>query len=354
MTHHVSPLLTIVAMVLGSLSMPCLADQKSCGVEAAYGAVHAIGINPECEFVNLLTPDYISQLGGSTAVDVCKAVERLGAQATYLQGLGWASLLYAEHPMILHVSSDGQLEAANHWLLFLGVQDGMAKVVDGGGKPEAWPLDRLLIRWRGLAIAVTPRGEADQAKWSLNFGETALSLGVLVGALAAALLFSTIFSSWASARFPAVLTGVALSLAASVFTVSGVRFPIPTEASTRYAYAAIDGPEFDETRLGEFLSLLDDPGNATLLDCRYYSDHSRFPIPGTLNVPIDAKSHEMVAALADKDRTAPIVIFCTSERCGFSERMAVRLTGLGFTNLKIFRGGYVEWFYHDQTEARQS
>jgi rhodanese-related sulfurtransferase len=352
MIRHVRAAITLsTAVVLaGQLAKPCIGDQKSCGVEAAYGAMHALGITPDCAFVDLLTTEYISQIGGSTAQDVCNAVERLGAEATYLQGLGWASLLHAKHPMILHVSSDGQLEAANHWLLFLGVRDGMAKVVDGGGTPESWPLERLLVRWRGLAVVVTPPGQKDQASWLLNFYETMMSLSVAAVALAIAQIFRTVSFSRTLTGFAAAFLGVALTVAAFVIGVSGSYFPSPTQPSTRYAVAAIDGADFEIIDLNGFLSLMDDPGEATLLDCRYRPDSLKFPIPGTMNVPIDAKSHEMAEALSGKQPAEPIVIFCANKRCGFSERMAVRLVGMGFTNLKIFRGGYVEWRYRGRVE----
>jgi rhodanese-related sulfurtransferase len=343
----------LVGLIFLFGSLPCgssCADQKACGVEAAFGAVHALGMTPEVNYSDLLTKEYISELSGSTASDICKLVGRLGGEAVFLEGLGWASLQSTNHPLILHVSSDGQLEASNHWLLFLGVRDNMAKVVDGGGTVEEWPWDRLLARWRGRAIVVTPKDDASSATAGLNFAETSFAIGLAIGAVALGLVLSNLRPS-GKFSFPIVFIGVALGLCIAMRLSSRVELAFPVGMTGRYVFAAIDGPPHETIDLSDFNAWLARPGNITFIDCRYRADFLQSPIPGTISIPVDAKTHEIVTTLEGKDRSQPIVIFCASDRCRFSEFMAVRLTGLGFTDLRIFRGGYAEWLHRSEAEA---
>jgi hypothetical protein len=58
----------LLFIIMGfSLFQTVLADQRTCGVEAAFGAVHAMGIETSVRFEELLTTEYVSHRGGSTA-----------------------------------------------------------------------------------------------------------------------------------------------------------------------------------------------------------------------------------------------------------------------------------------------
>ncbi|MFN7874371.1 MAG: rhodanese-like domain-containing protein [Pirellula sp.] len=337
-----------LSIVLGfSLFQTVLADQRTCGVEAAFGAVHAIGIEPSVRFEELLTTEYVSHRGGSTADDVCKAVRKLGARGTYLQGMGSVSLLGTKHPLILHVYSDGQLQSPNHWLLFLGMEDGLAKVVDGGGVQEKWPLERLLARWPGRAIVVSPSESNQYFASTLTFLEAGSFVAIIV--LAFVIGKSSLKLTWKSEWLRFLLASTGIVAAVGVFSswVSAGKLPLPFNASTRYIFAALDGAPCEYVDLKEFLLAIksesDSKSDTVVVDCRYESDTKRFPVPGTIPVSLDEKTASIARSMEFINRDRTILLFCLSERCRFSEVMAIRLTGLGFHKFKIFRGGYEEW-----------
>jgi rhodanese-related sulfurtransferase len=43
------------------------------------------------------------------------------------------------------------------------------------------------------------------------------------------------------------------------------------------------------------------------------------------------------------DRTAPIVTYCSNQACPNSQRVADRLTALGYTNVRKYAGGIEDW-----------
>jgi len=318
-------------------------DNKDCGVKAAYGAVSALGIKPKLTFADLLTAEYISQRSGSTAIDVCKAVGALGGEARYLQGMGWPSLVDSSFPLILHVASDGQLQSANHWILYLGMDGSEARVVNSSGIVELWPMERLLVRWRGRGIVVAPKEHGTQAKHLLNRAELFWLGGLLVGAFSLAKLGDASLNRIRAWKYPITLSIITLFIATFSALGSRARPLLPINATSRYAQAALSGAQHEYIDWHSFKQLLNAPGETVLVDCRYKADYDFAPIPNTVSIPIDAEIGEIERALHGRQASDPIVLFCMSSKCQFSEVMTIRLTAMGFRNLSVWKGGYREW-----------
>ena len=71
---------------------------------------------------------------------------------------------------------------------------------------------------------------------------------------------------------------------------------------------------------------------------KYYADQH---LPNALNMP-----HEQVDALAPAllpDKSAEIVVYCANIQCQNSHIAAHRLTGLGYTNVAVYRDGKQDW-----------
>jgi rhodanese-related sulfurtransferase len=122
-----------------------------------------------------------------------------------------------------------------------------------------------------------------------------------------------------------------------------VAVPLPFNATARYVTAALDGAKVKYVDLPEFLQAIESQSDTVVVDCRYESDSNAYPVPGTIPVSVSAKIASIERSMESINRDRPLLLFCLSERCGFSEVMAIRLTGLGFHKFKIFRGGYAEW-----------
>lgn len=82
-------------------------------------------------------------------------------------------------------------------------------------------------------------------------------------------------------------------------------------------------------------------GAAVIVDARTakYDDGKR--IPGALSVPADATPEQIAAALPDK--SAKIVVYCTSPKCPASAMLAKTLVKHGYTAVHKYPDGIEGW-----------
>jgi len=64
-------------------------------------------------------------------------------------------------------------------------------------------------------------------------------------------------------------------------------------------------------------------------------------IPGALSIP-DSEFEQMTGQLP-QDKNKLLVFYCEGYQCKLSHKSAQRAIALGFTNVKVFSGGYPEW-----------
>jgi len=64
-------------------------------------------------------------------------------------------------------------------------------------------------------------------------------------------------------------------------------------------------------------------------------------LPGALNLPLSALPSQARSLLPDPD--AEVVVYCTGPTCQNSHVAQLALTGLGYRQVRVFRGGKAEW-----------
>ena len=64
-------------------------------------------------------------------------------------------------------------------------------------------------------------------------------------------------------------------------------------------------------------------------------------IMGAWNIPFFFELTFKLDSLQGKQ--SPVVVYCSGEECGSSEDLAYELQAEGFTNLYVFKGGWIEW-----------
>lgn len=325
----------------------------TCGLRAAYGAVVAAGLTPQCSFESLLNDNYVGSLAGSSDEEVIAAVQTLGGYARRVDGGGALFLRSSTSPLILHVCSEGQLSQPNHWLLFLGCERSQAIVVDTNGEAFRMRLDALLLRWRGTAVVVT----ADEPFSLLDSIPLPMTrLAFFACSLAVPALFLQRFSGVREPTRRAALMSVGLSTAwviAFAFFIQGSVAPITATALTNYSLATDGLLNPIECDL-DSVQRASRQGDAALVDCRYSRDFAYGTIPGSLNLPIDADFEEFRRIVASLSRTRPIIVFCQSTGCRFSDVVSVRLREHGFEDIKLYRKGYVGFQVASEQKARRS
>jgi rhodanese-related sulfurtransferase len=85
-----------------------------------------------------------------------------------------------------------------------------------------------------------------------------------------------------------------------------------------------------------------DSKNALFIDSRHEIDYKEGHIGGAVNVVLKAFDtyHELLAKIP-KDKL--LIVYCNGAECNSSLELAVKLMESGFTNVKVFFGGWQEW-----------
>lgn len=85
-----------------------------------------------------------------------------------------------------------------------------------------------------------------------------------------------------------------------------------------------------------------DSGEAIFIDARHTFDYKMGHIKGAINIPlVEYDQMKTVINALPKEKT--IVVYCDGAECNSSIQFAVKLSGEGFSNVKIFFGGWREW-----------
>lgn len=86
-----------------------------------------------------------------------------------------------------------------------------------------------------------------------------------------------------------------------------------------------------------------DRGEGFFVDARSRYSYYELHIPGAVSLSaskFDSQYEEFENAIA---KDALLIIYCQSITCRYSDVVANKLKGLGYRNIKIFAGGWVEW-----------
>jgi rhodanese-related sulfurtransferase len=84
-----------------------------------------------------------------------------------------------------------------------------------------------------------------------------------------------------------------------------------------------------------------DAGSVTVVDALGGEYYAKQHLPGAIPL-VEADVADRATALLP-DRNGPIVTYCTNPSCPNSERVADRLTALGYTDVRRYREGIEDW-----------
>lgn len=332
----------------GESSIPDVSSEAGayCGLYCVYATLHAHG--KRIEFPTLLKMRYIGEMSGSSIQELSLAATDNGLQTLAMSGLSRANLVTAQSPIILHVSTADAPGYFNHWILFLGMENGLAKVVDAPHKPELIPVADVLARWDGVGLYVS-----DQAPYAGTLKAQAICTGENL-ALAACLLVlvsllrrvsrrhcvgpDAVRPSWQLAGMILVVAG---GLAVTWHTLAEdgyVRNPVAIRTVVQQ-----HRPSFlPKLTIPELEQSLKDP-NVVVIDARYPRDFESGHVPGAINVPVFTTQVERRKLLADLPKGTRVIVYCQSEGCQFDETLGAALYAEGIENVALFPGGIRQW-----------
>ena len=318
-----------------------------CGISCVYAAFRLHG--RQVSFDSLLDARYVTSQQGSRVRDLLRAIEEHGGHALAIDNLSADALRAAEHPMILHVRRPGHQTTYSHWVLFLGVEDGQARLLDPPEELETIPLAELLALWDGTAILVT---REPPSLLSLRIASWSWFVASLLGCAALLVLARQIGS--ASRLSPRVFPYLALpALVLLAAVLSHLLWP-EGFFRNRGAIAQVAGRYFEPrlTQLDYTQTRQMVKEGAVLLDARTPDAFEYDRLPNALNWPITASLSERNRLFARLPADRPVIVYCQSSGCTWAATVASDLILRGHPNVFVYRGGVNDWFTQEVADAR--
>lgn len=321
-----------------------------CGIYALIACLDTFGIRPH--FEEFFVAEFVGSFQGSSDSELRKAAQTYGLYGKTYSGLTWQEIKASKSPMILHFRSTYADSKFNHWVAYLGVDGGKARIIDIPHRIATIPFSEILAKWDGTAIVISKEPiQGDfiaTARWNY-LSMILLLLGILVAARAffwdhdnENFLALTFFQKIKLAIIQtSALLGVLFVVGILYHALSPIGFlrnPSAVAEVTR-RYYSIDVPEIDITETERAI----ESKTIQLYDARYSRDYVRGTIPSAKNLSINSSLTERQQMLGATPKSQRIVVFCQSSGCGYADEVAQFLKFYGYENVVIFRGGYREW-----------
>jgi len=320
-----------------------------CGLYCLYTVMKTSGISSD--FKNLLKPEYISSRKGSSIAELKKAAEDNGLYAEPAAKLTSSVLRLSQHPVVLHVKSSGDKKEYDHYELYLGTQNGQARLFDPPNPVQLIPFRELAPRWdgTGLIVSSVPIDLSDifapARKRFMIYASIAVAIILMVrwgrGRWLKSLrimsrhkLIGLSMAQGASLAILALLLGIVYHFSND----EGFLAHANATTSLQKAHKGNFIPKVSKNKVERLLG-----SNTVFIDARLARDFNSGHIEGAISVPVDANDTERYKATAGIAKDAPIVIYCQSAGCKFAEKVTIKLKSDGFRNISIFRGGWYEW-----------
>ncbi|MBI3409993.1 MAG: hypothetical protein HY040_16760 [Planctomycetes bacterium] len=312
-----------------------------CGVQALARAMTMQGRS--VPFVDLVKPEFITSKRGSSAADLSRAARHFGFEP-YVRGkLSCFVLRNLDRPAILHVKNHPTSGDYNHWVLFAGCSEGKARIYDGSEPLATMNFEELASIWDGTAVIIDTDNSA--GLWVL-FSSACwyLFLAGLVTALVNLLVFvaprvPTVGYRWINEVLLIIAVTILCPFLFASLNPGGFLSSEKTLASLREYNRPHFLPHF---RLAEAEAWTNEAGNLTI-DARLPDSYESGHLPNSINVPYYLSVGEMGDIMNKRPKEQPILVYCESYGCYFSDVVARKLLDLGYHNLFLFREGWQGW-----------
>ena len=319
-----------------------------CGLYCLYALMKMAG--EEVDFVELVKNEYIGSHKGSSIGELKNAAEDYGLFAVPVGKLSSLGLRNCPYPVILHVKSDAASREYDHYELFLGTENGKAKIFNPPNPVRLVPFAELAPRWDGNGLFVS----TEPIELSAVFAP-AWKRFIIYAAIVIAII---LILHWAKRLVPVTLTNsrikvMCLSIAQTTGFIilavligmfyhfangAGLLANANATASIQKAHLGNFIPKINEKKVHKLLNT-----DTVFIDARLRRDYEAGHLEGAISVPVDSNDIERQKAIADIAKDARIVLYCQSSACKYAEIVAIKLIDDGYSNISIYKGGWAEW-----------
>lgn len=317
-----------------------------CGIECLYVVLK--NAEPETDIRNLLKPEFISSKEGSSLLDLKKAATSFGMSAEVVTNFSCSDIKALSMPIILHVKSKPESLKYDHYWLYTG--NGKARIFDPPNRIETIPYYKLASRWDGMGLIVS----TEPIELAEILAPARKRFAIFAGAVIAAIVLVKVAGGYLTRKVGSV--GKSLRLGFSIVQTGGL-VAVALFVGVIYHFANDEGflahagatEPIVKASIGSFIPKVSSRdvekayGSAVIIDARRAVDYKAGHIKGAINIPMTLCAAGRSAKLAEVAKDSRLVIYCQSAGCPYAERVAVNLMEDGFTNLAIYKGGWVDW-----------
>jgi len=326
-----------------------------CGLYCVYFAMRMHG--RDVSFRDLLDAKYLPKDDGSPLSKLRQAAEDHGMHGVILDQMSSRDLRSSPHPVVLHTRGRTGQSIYDHYVLYVGEEVGKARFIDPADPAELKkvPFVELVKEWDGYGLILAPT--------EIDVDRIVQSSRLVRGAWGIAFIFVVLLVRWYEGRREkassaprvssrlmrsglqcgTILTvSVLASMVYHALSEEGLLAQSGASASVALSHAGGLIPELS----ADAVKLALDSG-ATVIDARAESSYRFGHLPGAINVPLYARSHERRRILEDVPKSSKIIVYCQSNRCDYAVRIGVWMIEEGYTDVAVFKGGWQEWNARD-------
>jgi rhodanese-related sulfurtransferase len=317
-----------------------------CGIFTLYAAMRLH--NRTVSIDSLMKPEFVSSAAGSTLFDLQRAADQHRFFSMAMQRMTIADLRQSPVPVILHTQSREGTGVYDHYILFVQADEAGALVLDAPNPLRHVPFTELSRVWGGVGLAVSSEPIAEGRLLAAGRVQLLIYTVIVITGIAIAQAFAAPLGRRTQV-WPALLqwsaqagclVGLAVGMGVAYHCWAAAGFLAVPRATAAVDQAHIVSPL-------QYASVVEVHAavkrGAVLVDARLASDFHSEHLNGSINIhaAMDSKARE--AALKDFSHATPLIVFCKSANCGYSTAVAKTLLRDGYTDVRIFRGGWNDW-----------
>lgn len=304
----------------------------------------------ETDFRKWLKPEYLGSKKGSSLAELKKASLDNGLYAQAVTNMTVQELKSSDYPIILHVKRDRQENTYNHYVLFLGEKDGKAMIFDAP-KPTAYlPFYKLAPIWDGTGLIVSHEPIPLAEVFAPARKQYAMFTGAIIGIIAAIRTSRKYFIGLVESFVRSWRLGMSIVQGGGVIVfalLAGMVFHFFSE--TGFLAHPGEVETVIKANLVSFIpkvSANDVKANrdtATIIDARQVIDYNAGHIERAINIPTVLNAAERNAKLSTVPKDKQLIVYCQSAGCPYAKITASNLVEDGFSNIAIYKDGWLDW-----------
>ncbi len=328
-------------------------SEPYCGLYSMYAAIkyHESNVN----FEQLLKQYPPKTKEGSTAAEIISGLSLHGVNSAY-SSLVDPWFLRDKSSLICHFRRSLETYHYDHWV-FAVKDNGRYFIFDGGKPVYSLSESELLSYWDGTAVI--PLNENRENGYWLQPSYANIFKSISLILIALAIIFITkklpIFQNIKNNE-PAKIAIYFISCTVIVSIIINATSPYglirnPTVRETLWNHLTETAPQNITSK--EYNHYLSSQKQYLLVDSRLPESYKMGSLKNAVNIPYYLDESYLKNQLSNINKNVPILVFCQSSQCPYSDLLVKKLNSIGYQNLSVCRDGYVEMIKTEITNLPQ-